>query len=244
MDKIIFNEHECIKAKSILRTVPVAMKSWGTEFSPSRSIGKCTYLYKILQPTSYEDFYHKYVSYAEQHFNESVPNRGLTEKELIQLGQRYKNMTEKNGNFSQPLSVYVYDAICHIIIETYDGMRKEQEALAIAKRHDKNIRPSDYFHDSNYGMDMLSVKNDKVVYGIQIKPLSFFKSKRADVYRDRCFMCKKHKKALAELGAETFYMIYETTNGKIQWKTHEDGKFLWRFNDLVEYDNKRVNVKI
>lgn len=244
MDTIVFTETKCREAKAVLGKIGSAMSVWGTEFSPSRSIGKCSYLYKVLQPTSYEDFYEKYIKYAAEHPDESIPNRGLTEKELIELGHKYKRLSEENADYEQPLYMYVYDAICHIIVETYDGMEKERDALRLAKQHDGDVQPATYEYDSDYGMDMLSIKGGKIKYGIQIKPITFFRSTREDVKKDRRLMCIKHDKALKELDIETFYMIYERTPAGITWKTHEGNKLLWRFKDVVEYDGKEVFVKI
>ena len=221
MDKIIFDVNKCREAKEILGKIPSARKIWGKEFSPSRSIGKCSMLYKILQPTSYEDFYYKYIKYAENHHNETIPNRGLTEKEIIELAWRYKNLSEENADYEQPLYRYADDAICHIIIETYDGMKRERDALAIARSYDPNIQPANYKYDSEYGMDMLSVKNNTLNYGIQIKPISFFKSKSEDVNTDRKILCEKYIKAQEDLKIKTYYMIYETNNGNISWKKME-----------------------
>lgn len=231
---IEFSEKKCRKAKERIRKFEPAMKVWGKEFSPSRSIGKCTSLYKILQPESYDDFFTKYVKYAEEHSDYPVQDRGLTEEELIKCSERYKALAEEYCGDKFPVEDYLYDALCHIIVETYDGMDSERVALEYIRGLGINAERASYLYDSDYGIDIIVKDGDRISYGIQVKPETFLTSGRGDVKRDRALLVKKREKALSD-GIKTYYMVYKKGAGKkIEWLERGGGKFAWTFDALVE----------
>ncbi|MBP5725076.1 MAG: hypothetical protein J6X18_16075 [Bacteroidales bacterium] len=234
MNNIEFSEKKCRKAKERVRKFEPAMKVWGKEFSPSRSIGKCTALFRILAPESYDDFFAKYIKYASEHLDKPIQDRGLTEEELVKCSERYKALTEEHCGEKFPIEDYLYDALCHIIVETFDGMSSERIALEYLMRLGINVEYASYLYDSEYGIDILAKCGSKILYGIQVKPESFFKSSRYDVRRDRALLVKKKDKALSD-GIKTYYMVYKKdSDGKIVWIECEDGKFAWTFDALNE----------
>ena len=234
MSKIEFSEDKCRDAKERIRKFEPAMKVWGNNFSPSRSIGRCTFLYRKLLPESYGDFFRKYVEYAENHKGEPIQDRGLTEEELTECAKNYKSLAEGRDGDKFPVEDYLYDALCHIIVETFDGMSKEKTALEYLKGIGINAEYADYFYDSNYGIDIMVKDGEKLLYGIQVKPETFLTSNRADVRRDRQLMVMKREKAMSD-GIKTYYMIYKASkSGKVTWKESTKGKFAWDFNSLLD----------
>ena len=86
-------------------------------------------------------------------------------------------------------------------------------------------------------MDIKVTRDDSRVSAIQIKPISFFKSNRSDVQRDRIHLCMKYEEAFYNLGFKTYYAIYvkDKTTGDITWVKNGDG-FRFRINELFDYD--------
>lgn len=210
------------------------MKVWGREFSPSRSIGKCTFLFKTLSPDSYDDFFAKYVKYAEEHSDYPIQNRGLTEDELIKCSEKYKALAEEYCGDKFPVEDYLYDALCHIIVETFDGMGNERVALEYMKDLGINAEHASYLYDSEYGIDIVVKDGDAILYGVQVKPETFLTSNRADVKRDRQLLVRKKDKALSD-GIKTYYMVYKKdSDGKLLWLEQKNGKFAWTFDALSE----------
>lgn len=156
-------------------------------------------LCKRYRPTSYADFYEKYVSEGEgikvepQLPNSSYGDRckvGRTEEYLLELSRKFKELYEEKrpsskGKFS--LSQYYDLIVCHVIVETYDGWRREQDVIDAIKR----AHPDCVFHDPTpdldctCGVDLIveGKNNDKKM--VQIKPESFFKSSMSSTKNDR-----------------------------------------------------------
>lgn len=234
MKKIDFSEDKCRKAKERIRKFEPAMKVWGKEFSPSRSIGKCTFLFKTLSPDSYDDFFTKYIKYAEEHKCRPIKERGLTEEELIKCSEKYKALAEECCGDEFPVEDYLYDALCHIIVETFDGMNSERVALEYLKGLGINAEYSNYVYDSEYGIDIVVKNGYDILYGVQVKPETFLTSNRADVKEDRELLVKKKDKALAK-GIKTYYMVYRKKfDNKILWLERSNGKFAWTFEAISE----------
>lgn len=234
MSRIEFSEKKCRSAKERIRRFEPAMKVWGREFSPSRSIGKCTFLFRTLLPESYDDFFAKYVKYAEEHNGYPIKDRGLTEEELIKCSEKYKKLAEENCGDKFPVDDYLYDALCHIIVETFDGMGNERLALEYMKGLGINAEYASYAYDSEYGIDIVAKDGDRILYGVQVKPESFLTSNRADVRTDRWLLVKKKDKALSD-GIKTYYMVYrKDTDDKPVWIMQKNGKFAWTFDALNE----------
>ena len=235
---INFNIEKCLKAKEELHKYDIVGKIWRENFSPSNSIGNCTYLYRLLNPENYIDFYKKYIEYADKNSLLNIWKRGLTEEEIIKLAINYKELVEKNSNINKPFETYLYDAICHIIVETYDGQFQEKEFIEYLKEKGFNCTKFDSNIDTKYGVDIKVTTDVNKVFAIQIKPISFFLSNRQDVINDRINLCIKYEKALKELNIKTYYAIYDKNKktNEIKWFKNKDNGFKFRITDLLTYD--------
>lgn len=238
---IKFSYDECIKARGILGKNPYARSVWGKHFSPSTAIGHDAMLYKRLYPESYEDFYEKYVRYAEENIHEQIRYRGLTENELLKLAEDYKNYTEElDEEIDEDADTYLADALCHIIVETYDGMEMERRAFKILEKAGLNPRYPHSSYDNRYGIDiMIENPANGQEFGVQVKPASFFFSNKPDSVIDRRLLCEKYEKAKAEKGIKTYYMIYNR-RGDTKRFVKNRGGYRFKINELFEYDRDDI----
>lgn len=236
---IEFDERECIKAKEILAKNQFVTSVWRNNFSPSNVIGNCTNLYRKLNPENCEDFFKKYLEYAKTHKDLPINERGLTEEELVETAKSYYEKCNPYG-----FNTFLYDMICHIIVETYNGQQMESQFIKYLERLGYSCTKFDGAVDAKYGLD-IKVSNEKnnnqKPFAVQIKPISFFISNRMDVERDRIRACYKYEDAKNELDIITYYAIYNRnkTNGEITWLKNNAG-FSFKINELFQYDKNNI----
>ena len=234
-----FIEKLCIEAKEKLHKNSEIGIIWKDNFSYSNKIGNCTNLYRLLRPTSYKDFYFKYIKYASENIEKKIYDRGLTYGELITLAEEYKSMCESKTNLKYDLEIYFYDALCHIIIETKDGQKNEEDFIRYLESIGYECSNIDGRNDAKFGVDIKLVKDGNDFGFIQVKPISFFKTNRADTQNDRIKLCEKYEMTKKEYGLDTFYAIYSKKNDRVYW--YKNGKsFCFRINDLFTYDKTDI----
>lgn len=232
------NEDECRKAKEILKKRNTNTIIWRNKFAPSRVIGNCSKLYQIHEPEDYQDFFNKYTLYSSEYKNtKSIAMRGLTEDELNVLAWRYKVECEANGEKEHDVQLYLNEALCHIIIETFDGKKKERDFKNYLRSKGYTILKDDFFDDTVYGIDIKAVKDNKTTL-IQIKPLSFFVAERPDTQRDRINLAVKHEMTLEKYGIETMYAIYDSKTG--MWLTNNNKGLAFSIDELFKYDKNNI----
>lgn len=232
-----FDVKKCVEAKAILGKNSHISSIWRDNFSGSNHVGNCTNLYSKLRPVSYEDFYRKYIEYAEKNKFLRISQRGLTYDELLDLAKSYKQKSENKTLISNDLSVYFYDALCHVIVETFDGQKKERDFIKFLTSLGYKCSHFDGKTDATYGVDIRVERDDGRVSAIQIKPISFFKSNREDVQKDRINLCYKYENTLRDLGIKTYYAIYQKKrdSNEIDWIKNGKG-YRFRINELFNYD--------
>ena len=235
--QFLFDKDKCINAKNILGKNSLISTIWRKDFAPSNKIGNCTNLYRILKPNDCCDFYQKYITYGSEHHSLPISKRGLTYDELISLSEKYKEEVESRIDLSYDLSMYFYDAVCHIIVETWDGQQTERDFMEFLNRLGYSCSKFDGSIDSEYGVDIKVTRNDGRVSAIQIKPISFFISNRSDVQSDRINLCRKYEQAFNRFGFKTYYAIYvrDKRTNDITWVKNGNG-YRFRINELFEYD--------
>lgn len=233
---IIFSEKACREAKEMLRRNEKIMKIWNDNFAPAKSIGKCSTLISKLQPETCEEFFYSYVKYAQNNSDQPIKDRGLTVEELHELAKKYKSMSEyqcPSLDFDE--NTYLFDAICHIIVETFDGRSKERDIIRRLKELGFDVEVAGDDFDRMYGIDIICKKNGKIVMGIQVKPHTFLTSSRKDVGEDRKRLYQKYIKTKNELGIETYYVVYDSSSKDVvHWLTNINGKICFKINDLFE----------
>ena len=97
--------------------------------------------------------------------------------------------------------------------------------------------------DAKYGVDIkVTRKSDGKTSAIQIKPITFFKSKRNDVHKDRVNLIHMYYNFLKDYNLKTYYAIYlkDKDNGNIFWLKNGDG-FRFRLNEVFDYDVNNID---
>ena len=242
-----YNRRESLIAKEIVGKYWQFAEIYKHCFSYPRFIGECVILCRILEPESHEDFAKKYFEYAEAHKDLPIEERGLTKDEFYQSAVRYKKLADsKVPNNNIPLETFFHDLTCHVFTETYDGhITNEKPLLAYIRNFvNKNARfPKDIKEDMNTGIDIFVCdENDTPLYGIQIKPSSFFigfsKGNKADIIEDNRSLVNKYYNAKREYGIETYYCIYDDKRG---WVCNERGKLTFKLTDIYDVNSFSVN---
>lgn len=240
--RFIFDEEKCRFAKEHIGRNGEISKVWMTQFSPKNKIGNCTNLFRKLKPTSPEDFYEKYIKYAEEHHTLPVKERGLTYEELLLLAGQYCNAGNAHSKVNYEADMYFYDMLCHIILETWEGQRTEREFSRFLEKLDYKCDHFDGEVDATYGLDIRVRRKDGKVSAIQIKPMTFFLSNRPDVVEHRRLLCKKYERTYEDMnGLKTYYAVYckDKQTGEITWVKNGDG-FRFKINELFIYDPRNV----
>ena len=220
---------KCIEAKDIISKIKNSTTIWRHQFAPTNIIGKMSELYKELNPINVVDFYQKYIN----------SENGKNQEYLERLAFDYKCQVNDKENI--PLELYFYDAVCHIIYETYNGMEREKQISNYLKKNTwiNDVQTVNNDIDKNYGIDRLLITK-KGTFGLQIKPITFFIStyeKRPDTYFDRFGSVVKYFKTKRDKNITTLFAIYEEIKGetytKYKWFA-KDNKILFHIEDLFD----------
>lgn len=209
-------------------------------YSPRNVIGSCSFLYKELKPTSYDDFLKKYTEYTD---NPNPTLRGRTLKELIELSKSFQEESEKafygNDNFPKLTFEDYYDLlVLHIIIETYDGQKVEEYYRNMYENAGyKTVLPNER-DDAKLGIDFI-IKTDEGDHFIQVKPRSFITSissgTRAD--RENHFIKEKMIKEQYNEKSRLEFIFYERdeNNGDVlTYINGKTGKMRFKLSDVCE----------
>lgn len=213
------------------------------DFAPSSRIGNCTNLFRKLLPKNEEDFCEKYFDYAEKHPIYPIKERGLSKREFCLLAKEYKKASELVLTEAALLFMeedYLNDLLCHVITETYDGKKQELAFMGYLKSLGYDVSYFEGGIDAKYGVD-IKIEKDRKAMAVQIKPFSFFVSKREDVFRDRVLMVEKYYHCLKDCGLTTCYAVYAKDNEtkEVKWLKNNNGyKFL--LDELFSFDHNNI----
>ena len=207
------------------------------KYADRPSIGDCSNLFQRLRPTDYYDFYLKYTKDGEEtvHNREVFKHCGRTEEEIEEVARKY--MAEC-GNTSFTFEDFVKNVYMHTIIETYDGQTKEQDVNQILANLGYTYEKPEKEEDSRFGIDFKVYKDGKLVFVLQIKPISFFLgSKNYSLIQDRIGAFEKQSLVMDRLHVPTYYMVYKADdNGNVGWLT-ENGKLCFELKRLCNQEN-------
>lgn len=211
-------------------------KIW-KKYSARRYVGDCSYLYKKLKPISYQDFYEKYTIDGEANKGKETTLRGRTKEEIYEIAKQYQNECDNTID----IEVYVKNIYMHVIIETYDGQRIENELInRIHIEQGITLIQSYGDDDAKMGIDMRNKK-----YALQIKPISFFRSnKNVSLIEDRANAFVKKDKCYQTYNINTYYIIYDIIDDKsYKLYCHDNGKITFHLEELC-YKNGIVDENI
>ena len=214
---------------------------WRDDFSGSNKIGNVTNLFRILQPSSEKDFCDKYFEYAEKNKHLPIAQRGLTFWEFLTLVSKYKEIGDSISGIKFDIGTYFNDALCHIITETYNGKMQEKMFFEFLTNIGYECSYVEGKMDGKYGADIKATNGNGKAFAIQIKPITFFKSTRSDVLKDRINMCHKYENLLNEFNIKTYYAIYmkNIKNDAILWLKNGDG-YRFKIEELCSYDPNNI----
>lgn len=245
MPNFIYSREKTIEAKKTIGRYAAISEFYKKCFAPSKYIGNCTNLFRKLKPIDHSDFCDKYFKYAEEHKEDmDIWNRGLTVEEFEKEVDLYYTIGNRVSRATFDRDIYLNDLLCHIITETYDGKIQEQKFMEFLEKKGYECGFFDGEIDADYGVD-IKVTNPRNgnVSAIQVKPITFFKSNRSDVYADRVALVHKYYKCLNDFGIKTYYAIYnkDVNSGNVSWQKNQDGGYRYRINELFSYDIEDIN---
>lgn len=218
-----------IKSKSYYNDIKIIFNKeynmiYKVHYSPKTSIGDCSFLYRKYKPSSYEDFFNKYIKdYTDDFSFENHKGNiycGRSLQQLIFLSERYfndiqdynKKMKKKNDVTQQ---MCFDDLINHIIIETFDGKIVERflSKMISESSSDFVVEECNGDKDSEYGADIIVKKKSDRNYirYLQIKPHTFFLgTKNKSLISDRKRAIMKEYKLRKSLDNQGYieYIIY------------------------------------
>lgn len=202
-------------------------------------VGNCSYLYSVLKPLNYQDFFEKYVNYINP-INEGEKIKrnqfyGRTIDDLIRLAKYYQ---EQANDATFTLEDYFDDIVCHVIIETFDGHKAEKELMTILNKYGFEVEETEGDMDAEYGVDLIVRKNGEFKEFIQVKPISTFVRTNPSLIEDRVNFylkqvklneyVKNHQDIYKE--RDIIYMLYDYRH------LIETGEVLWYYmGDKVKF---------
>lgn len=195
-------------------------------------------LFDKLNPISYEDFYYKLKSYAENNKNTlSVYERGLTSDELHKIAVNFKNGVEKHDrNIVFTLENYI-DYILYVnVIQTFDGHINEVMLVDyINKYWYKDAHRVTGSLDSQYGIDIMYRGDTR---GIQVKSIKFFFGNKSSVVTDRKNIKPLKDEVMQKFGIDMWYAIYDRDNKS--YLISSNGTPVFSFEEF----NQLLNTKV
>jgi hypothetical protein len=198
-------------------------------------VGNCSYLYAMLKPTSYQDFFDKYLAFINPK-DEGIKLKknqfyGRTIEDLTRLAHYYQ---EQANDSSFTLEEYFDDIVCHVIIETFDGHKAEKELMKVLTDYGFDVEETEGDMDAEYGVDLIVRKNGELKEYIQVKPISTFVRTNPSLIADRSnFFMKQLKLDEFIENNETnlkkrriIYMLYDYSHlistGEVLWYYKDD----------------------
>lgn len=195
-------------------------------------------LFDKLNPISYEDFYNKLKSYAENNRHTlSVYERGLTQDELHTIACNFKNNVEKyDRNIVFTLENYI-DYILYVnVIQTFDGHINEVMLVDyINKYWYKDAHRVTGPLDSKYGIDILYRGDTR---GIQVKSIKFFFGNKSSVVTDRKNIEPLKDEVMQKFGIDMWYAIYD--RGNKTYLISSNGTPVFSFEEFNQLLNTQV----
>ena len=228
-------EADRVTASKVIESVTTsygngARDLWKHKYCQKDVSGSGNYLWSILKPTSEDDFYNKFVSYASTHKSKPIAWRGLDEGELTNLAESFKTDFEANAACTYPVDVYYDYMLLHLIQEPFNGHRKELEMLEYLRSRGKDARLADGDLDLKYKVDILVADN----IGIQIKRETILYSRKENVIKAIEDLTRSKDIVKEKFGITMYYGIYKADG---TWMRSDEGKILLTYDEFI---SKRI----
>lgn len=227
--------------KDEFETSKIKFKKYNLEwkkFASKKYVGDCSDLYKRLKPTSYEDFYKKYIFDGEKGIaqNCSIYNRGRTEMEIIDNAKElYLTISSKYPNDEIKFNDCLNVSIGHVIYETYDGQKIEDIVEIMLSDKGYLVKKPSSEYDSKFGIDRLCYYNGILSFTVQIKPISFFHGdKNLSLIEDRKKAFNNDERIMKCFNVIPYYIVYEKVKDSVTFLYKDKNKMAFRLGELCE----------
>ena len=157
------------------------------------------------------------------------------------LAHKYKVLLEDCTTLKYDISVYFYALVCHAIVETFVGQKKEETIMKYISDKGFTVNKVEGKKDAKYGVDIEVFGKGQHFY-VQVKHISFFKSEYPNTHKSRIEACRKREEVLNLEGIDTYYVIYDLDwkTSQFTWVNNKNGGILFKINDLFGYDKDNI----
>ncbi len=211
---------------------------WRSLYSGKHRVGPCIALCCKYRPQTYQEFMDAYVDDAIKNKNLPLNKRGRTIEEFKDLcvTPYFEHVKKYTNSEDLNYETFFDEAICHVIIETFDGRKHEIELEKYCEEKGYSIEYPSNEDDSKNGIDFFCCQNNEKKFMIQVKPLSFFISTRSDTISDKLNAFSKANNAIKKYGIPYYFTIYDSKGKK--WCKNElnESSVLYRIKDLYQED--------
>lgn len=229
-----YPKDECIKAKEKLKGYNYECMSIIHE----HRIGSMNYIYDKFKPKNEMEFFNYWTD--DSLYNKDAPSseKGRSIYDLYDLTLEYQSMCDKDIS----AETYFKDILMHAIYQTWSGRKREEEIIEKLKSLGYNVTHSAYKDDSKLNIDLFVWKDGKLVFTLQIKPISTFRNNALWALTTRGKFFKMEAKAFKKYGVPHRYLIYNTHfDTDMKW-VHNDAKnrFLFSLDEICTTDGKLI----
>ena len=202
----------------------------------SRSIGYVSALLKRLHPQSHREAYEMYIESGKNEKDKGLDNRGRDYDELEALAMQWRSYSNTHYQL-----VEYYDAlVLHAVIETFDGLRKEEIVFNGFLKYGFDTSYTEGSTDSTCGVDIIAKKNGKT-FLVQVKTLSYFYGHTPKLESDRRMIFTAEPKRREIFGPDAVFVWYIYDPGTDMWMENRYGKGYFRTQELMNENGSVVN---
>ena len=215
-------------------------KIYRNNFSHRPVIGSCSYLYKLFQPSSYEDFLKQYTEYT---YGPTKELCGRSLDQLLTLSKLFQEKSEEENANNKYFPELTFDdyfdlLVLHIIIETFDGQRVEEKYREMYENIGCEIELPSEKDDARLGIDFI-IKTDDGDHFVQVKPRTFATSASSGTRADREHHFVKEQSIKDKYGNDSrlefiFYERDEETGEVYTYINKRTGKIRFKLSDVCE----------
>ena len=203
---------------------------WRNKYSSKRISGPCIDTCKKTMPKNAEDYYNRAGDYCNKMTKENM--------------ERIANMWRNSCNEEKiPLSVFYDGVVCHTIIETFNGYKKENTILNLLRGSGFTVSYDEY-DDSMCGIDMTVQKGNKT-YFIQVKTVSYLFGHAYDCIADRKKIFTEYlpnqKKKYGD-NIPYYWIFYDKDSDKWIWNPFTNS-FKWDISMILDSQSPTCKLK-
>ena len=146
-----------------------------------------------------------------------------SQEELEEIAIKFKNAIFQDIGLHISEIVAFAFVLMRVIDDTFIGIKRELAIIEeLQKKYpDCKIEITDEILDCDYAIDLIRIKNGKIIEGIQVKPESFISVRFKNYIKIACYQnYEKHKKFMAKYKPEMI-TYYTTDNNLNNIKTYD-----------------------